>query len=38
MAALAIFAGRIWRESGGFVMLLFFVLMTLGAAKAALMR
>jgi hypothetical protein len=36
MAALAIFAGRIWRESGGFVMLLFFVLMTLGAAKAAL--
>ena len=36
MAALAIAVGRMWRSDGGFLMLAFALLMTLGAAKAAL--
>ena len=36
MAPLAIAAGRMWRSDGGFLMLAFALLMTLGAAKAAL--
>jgi hypothetical protein len=36
MAALAIAVGRMWRVDGGFVLLAFAVVMTLGAAKASL--